>query len=77
MNGYEATAAIRAIQDRPDTRRIPVIAMTANAFAEDVQAPLDAGMNAHISKSVVMGEMIKAIARNLKHERLVCYSTEG
>ena len=43
MNGYEATAAIRAIKKRPDARRIPIIAMTANAFAEDVQASLDAG----------------------------------
>ena len=45
MNGYEATKAIRALQNRPDARTIPIIAMTANAFAEDVQASLDAGMN--------------------------------
>ena len=65
MNGYEATKAIRSIQARPDARRIPIIAMTANAFAEDVQASLDAGMNGHLSKPIVMEEVEKAIARNL------------
>ena len=65
MDGYEATEAIRAILDRPDARRIPVIAITANAFAEDVQASLDAGMNGHLSKPIVMEEVVKAIARNL------------
>ena len=65
MNGYEATNAIRALQNRPDARTIPIIAMTANAFAEDVQASLDAGMNGHLSKPIVMDEVIKTIARNL------------
>ena len=65
MNGYEATAAIRAMKSRPDARRIPIIAMTANAFAEDVQASLDAGMNGHIAKPIVMDEVEKAIARNV------------
>ena len=65
MNGYEATAAIRGMQDRPDARRIPIIAMTANAFAEDVQASLDAGMNGHLSKPIVMEEVVNTIVRNL------------
>ena len=65
MNGYEATKAIRRLDDRPDGRTIPIIAMTANAFAEDVQASLDAGMNGHLSKPIVMDEIIKTIARNL------------
>ena len=65
MNGYEATKAIRRIQNRPDALAIPIIAMTANAFAEDVQASLDAGMNGHLSKPIVMDEVIKTIARNL------------
>lgn len=65
MNGYEATEAIRAIKGRPDARKIPIIAMTANAFAEDVQASLDAGMNGHLSKPIIMEEVVKAIARNL------------
>lgn len=66
MNGYEATKAIRALQNRPDARTIPIIAMTANAFAEDVQASLDAGMNDHLSKPIVMEEVIKTIARNIR-----------
>ena len=65
MNGYEATKAIRALQNRPDARTIPIIALTANAFAEDVQASLDAGMNGHIAKPIVIEEVVKAIARNL------------
>ena len=65
MNGYEATKAIRAISARPDARRIPIIAMTANAFAEDVQASLDAGMDGHLSKPIVMEEVVKTIAGNL------------
>ena len=65
MNGYEATKAIRSLPNRPDAAAIPIIAMTANAFAEDVQASLDAGMNGHLSKPIVMDEVIKAIARNL------------
>lgn len=66
MNGYEATREIRNLSDRPDGRMIPIIAMTANAFAEDVQASLDAGMNGHIAKPINMDEVIKAIARNVK-----------
>ena len=49
MNGYEATKAIRRL-DRPDADTIPIIAMTANAFAEDVQAAKEAGMNEHTAK---------------------------
>ena len=63
MNGYEATKAIRAMNDRPDGKNIPIIAMTANAFAEDGQASLDAGMNAHLSKPIVIDEDIKTILR--------------
>ena len=65
MNGYEATKAIRSMPSRPDAGRIPIIAMTANAFAEDVQASFDAGMNGHLSKPIVMEEIVQAIARNL------------
>lgn len=49
MNGYEATRAIRSM-DRPDAAKIPIIAMTANAFAEDVKTAKEAGMNEHITK---------------------------
>ena len=65
MDGYEATKAIRSLQNRPDAVIIPIIAMTANAFAEDVQASLDAGMNGHLSKPIVMDEVVKTIARNM------------
>ena len=61
MNGYEAATAIRGL-DREDARQIPIIAMTADAFAEDVKHCLDCGMNAHISKPID----IKEVARLLK-----------
>ena len=64
-NGYEATMAIRALPNRPDARTIPIIAMTANAFVEDVQASLDAGMNGHLAKPIVMEEVKKSIVMNL------------
>ena len=67
MNGYEAVKAIRAMNDRPDGKNIPIIAMTANSFAEDVQASLDAGMNAHLSKPIVIDEVIKTIIRYVYH----------
>ena len=51
MNGYEATEAIRRM-NRPDAKTIPIVAMTANAFSEDVQKALDAGMNAHVAKPI-------------------------
>ncbi|MBR2822069.1 MAG: response regulator [Clostridia bacterium] len=51
MDGLEATRRIRAL-DRPDARSIPIIALTANAFNEDVQRSLQAGLNAHLSKPV-------------------------
>ena len=51
MDGLEATKAIRAL-DRADAKRVPIIAMTANAFDEDVQRSLQVGMNAHLSKPV-------------------------
>ena len=51
MDGLEAAQKIRAM-DREDAKKIPIIAMTANAFDEDVQHSLQAGMNAHLSKPV-------------------------
>ena len=51
MDGLEAAAAIRAL-DRPDAKIVPIVAMTANAFDEDVQRSLQVGMNAHLSKPV-------------------------
>ena len=60
MNGYETTKAIRNLPDRPDGKKIPIIAMTANAFAEDVQAALNAGMDDHVAKPVDM-EIITSV----------------
>ena len=51
MNGYEAAAAIRAL-GTDWSQRIPIIAMTANAYADDVQQAFDAGMNAHVTKPI-------------------------
>ena len=62
MNGYEATGMIRTL-DRPDAKTIPIIAMTANAFAEDIEASHNAGMNEHITKPLEIPKMMAAIAR--------------
>ena len=51
MDGLEATRRIRAM-DRADAKTIPIIALTANAFDEDVQRSLQSGMNAHLSKPI-------------------------
>ena len=66
MNGYEAAKAIRAMNDRPDGKTIPIIAMTANSFAEDVQASLDAGMNAHLAKPLDIEKVKKTICEQIK-----------
>ena len=66
MNGYETTTAIRNLPDRPDGKEIPIIAMTANAFAEDIQAALGAGMNAHVAKPIDMDILIPAIEKCVK-----------
>jgi CheY-like chemotaxis protein len=51
MDGLEATKAIRSL-DREDAKEIPVVALTANAFDEDVERSMQAGLNAHLSKPV-------------------------
>lgn len=55
LNEYEATKQIRSMENPSDAGIIPIIAMTANVFAEDIQASLDAGMNAHIETSCYGG----------------------
>ena len=64
MNGYEATKAIRRSTHKR-AKTIPIVAMTANAFSEDIQHSLAAGMNAHISKPVEM-KVLKKTIRNIK-----------
>ena len=66
MDGYAAARAIRTLKDRPDGRTIPIIAVTANAFSEDMQASLDAGMNDHLSKPIAVDELVRTIVRNLR-----------
>ena len=67
MNGYEATRAIRGL-DRPDAAGIPIIAMTANAFAEDVREAMDAGMNEHTAKPLEKEVMDRVLVRWLGEE---------
>ncbi len=64
MNGHDATKAIRNL-DRPDAAAVPIVAMTANAFAEDVQAARDAGMNEHIAKPLEPDIIQKILQRFL------------
>ena len=64
MGGYEATRAIRALPDAYQ-KSIPIIAMTANAFAEDVQNALDSGMNGHIAKPLDVTKMVETITKVL------------
>ena len=60
MNGLEATRAIRAL-DCADAQDIPIVAMTANAFVEDVRNSLDAGMNAHIAKPLDLNQVYSTL----------------
>ena len=64
MNGYEAAAKIRGMADAKKAG-IPIIAMTANAFAEDRQTALDAGMNAHVAKPIDMTVLMPTLLRYL------------
>ena len=64
MNGHEAARAIRSME-REDAGRIPIIAMTANAFAEDEKAALDAGMDAHVPKPLDMELLKRTIRQHL------------
>lgn len=64
MNGIEATKAIRAL-DHPDAKTIPIFAMTANAFLEDVQMVLNAGMNEHIAKPLNFELVLDVLHRYL------------
>ena len=64
MNGYDAAKKIRRMDDLPKAN-IPIIAMTANAFSEDKQAALDAGMNDHVSKPINMNVLVPTIQKYL------------
>ena len=62
MSGYEATRVIRGL-DRPDAKFVPIIALSANAFEEDVAMAKDAGMNEHLAKPVDIKKMFKVMKR--------------
>ena len=64
MGGYEATQVIRTL-GRPD-RDLPIIAMTADAFAEDVKRALDCGMNAHVAKPIDVDEVMRLLSKFIK-----------
>ena len=67
MNGYDATRAIRS-SARDYCKRVPIVAMTANAFAEDVQRTQQAGMNDHISKPLNEAALLRVLAQYYKHQ---------
>ena len=61
MNGYDATRAIRALE-RKDAAKIPIIAMTANAFAEDEKEAINAGLDVHMAKPIDL-ELLKKVIK--------------
>ncbi|MFA7169015.1 MAG: response regulator, partial [Sphaerochaetaceae bacterium] len=66
MDGYQATREIRRLP-RPDAKTVPIIAMTANAFAEDVKRCIEAGMNAHVPKPIDSELLFRTILDVLRH----------
>ena len=68
MNGCEATKAIRSL-DRKDAKSVFIIALTANAFAEDVSETVKAGMNAHLAKPANIDLLCKTLARLAEEKR--------
>ena len=68
MDGHQAAKAIRALGiERSDAVTIPIIALSANAFIDDIQESLNSGMNDHISKPINMEELIDTITKYIKH----------
>lgn len=65
MDGITAAREIRSL-DHPDTKTIPILAVTANAFQEDAQKCIDAGMNMHFAKSLNMDDVVAALSRLCK-----------
>lgn len=66
LDGYAAAQAIRTLEGRADGRTIPIIALSANVFAEDIEASKAAGMDAHLSKPLEVGKLIAAISQLYK-----------
>lgn len=72
MDGLSATKVIRGL-DRADAKVVPIIAMTANAFADDVEQCRQSGMNAHLAKPIDVGQLIRVVAEQVE----VCRNTEN
>ncbi len=68
MNGYEAARTIRSLE-REDAATVPIIAMSANAFMEDVEESLRCGMNAHLSKPIDMAQVLATISEQVERAR--------
>ena len=66
MNGLEAARLIRSTEGRPDLKTLPILAMSANAFDDDVKKSLESGMNDHRSKPIEMDKLTAALSRALK-----------
>ena len=66
MNGHEATRAIRSLEN-PEGRRMPIIAMTANVFHEDVENCLKAGMDGHLGKPINLEEVLTVLHKYLEN----------
>ena len=65
MDGHEATKAIRT-SEHPNAKDIPIIAVSANAFEEDIERSIKSGMNAHISKPIDFDELIKVLDKYIQ-----------
>ena len=68
MDGLAVTRAIRAL-DRPDAKTIPIIAVTANAFAEDTEKCMEAGMNAHLAKPLDIQKLKQTVCEQMKNRK--------
>ena len=68
MNGYEAARAIRSL-DREDSKTIPIVAMTANAFAEDKREAMAAGMNAHMAKPIQVDTLLRILSEVIRLQK--------
>ena len=76
MNGYKATQAIRNLPDK-DKARIPIIAMTANAFEEDKRNAFAAGMNGHIAKPIQVDKLLSILSEVIRQKSTKAYKTQN
>lgn len=76
MDGYTATRAIRAC-GQPDAGTVPIIAMTANAFVDDIRDAIEAGMDAHVAKPVQVDKLTSAIQQVLDSRTRETENREG